>query len=445
MSSDFLAAVQKRLSGLVKDRRINRPPPLRSIKDVGMAWARRVRIGDDIGPMLPRTAANVRPAGEPYRKYSMADVCQEEGKKGFTVLSLFAGAGGSCLGYMLAGGEVRAVVEINPAAARTYRRNHPSCIIEQRDIREVLSEQGGLDRLLRKACLRPGELDWLDASPPCIEFSLGGGGIGDQTRVKVHGGVQQTHIASLPLDYVKFLHLTMAKVSSMENVLGMQIQSPAFLRRIVRDLRFDGERRLYYSNWRVLSAADFGVAQNRERIIVISVRKDVAERVGIRSDEDVLDVFPRPCSGWVSIRSALEDLKQDFEDERPYLISIRASRLPGLLRCLPKCPPKTRRLKNVKTNFTLARCSWDTPAPTLVVAGQKPDGLSGAIHPEVDRKFTVPELKRLFGLPDDFILIGTIDQAVECICNMVPPLLTKAVAESVYERVLKPSRELVGG
>jgi site-specific DNA-cytosine methylase len=102
-------------------------------------------------------------------------------------------------------------------------------------------------------------------------------------------------------------------------------------------------------------------------------------------------------------------------------------------------------LKNARTNFTLARCSWDAPAPTLVIAGQKPNGLSGAIHPEVDRKFTIPELKRLFGLPEDYQLTGTIEQAVECICNMVPPLLAKEVAESVYEGVLRPYREATGG
>jgi DNA (cytosine-5)-methyltransferase 1 len=85
----------------------------------------------------------------------------------------------------------------------------------------------------------------------------------------------------------------------------------------------------------------------------------------------------------------------------------------------------------------LVRCSWDHPAPTLVIAGQKPDGWPGAIHPERDRKFTIPELKRLFGLPEDFALVGTVEQAIDTVCNMVPPLLAKAVAESIYDRVLK--------
>ncbi len=75
------------------------------------------------------------------------------------------------------------------------------------------------------------------------------------------------------------------------------------------------------------------------------------------------------------------------------------------------------------------------------MTGQHPSGLSGAIHPEEDRKFTLPELKRLFGLPDDFILTGTVAQAAERICRMVPPALTEAIGKSVYERVLQPYKE----
>jgi site-specific DNA-cytosine methylase len=121
--------------------------------------------------------------------------------------------------------------------------------------------------------------------------------------------------------------------------------------------------------------------------------------------------------------------------------------LGGLIRLLPKNPPKPTRLAHIypdyKKHYTLTRCSWEKPAPTMVVSGQRPDGLTGAIHPEEDRKFTLPELKRLTGLPDDFVLTGTLGQAAERVCRMVPPLLTKAIAESVYEKVLKPYEEKI--
>lgn len=92
-------------------------------------------------------------------------------------------------------------------------------------------------------------------------------------------------------------------------------------------------------------------------------------------------------------------------------------------------------------NFTLTRCAWDLPAPTFTVVGQAPNGLSGAIHPLEDRKFTLPELKRLTGVPDDFVLTGTLAQATERICRMVPPPLTRAIAEKVFQKILLPLRE----
>jgi site-specific DNA-cytosine methylase len=77
----------------------------------------------------------------------------------------------------------------------------------------------------------------------------------------------------------------------------------------------------------------------------------------------------------------------------------------------------------------------------LTVTGQQPSGLGGAIHPEHDRKFTIPELKRLTGLPDDFVLSGTLGQAAERICRMVPPLVTEAIAESIHQKILIPYSE----
>jgi len=61
--------------------------------------------------------------------------------------------------------------------------------------------------------------------------------------------------------------------------------------------------------------------------------------------------------------------------------------------------------------------------------------------PEENRAFTIAELKRLSGLPDDFKLSGTFAQKAERIGRMVPPLMTKAIAEAVYRKVLAPATE----
>jgi site-specific DNA-cytosine methylase len=93
------------------------------------------------------------------------------------------------------------------------------------------------------------------------------------------------------------------------------------------------------------------------------------------------------------------------------------------------------------SNYTLTRSSNDLPAPTLTVTGQQPSGLSGVVHPEHDRKFTIPELKRLTGVPDDFVLTGTLEQGAERLCRMVAPPVIEAIASSIYERVLRPFAE----
>jgi site-specific DNA-cytosine methylase len=195
----------------------------------------------------------------------------------------------------------------------------------------------------------------------------------------------------------------------------------------------------------VLAADDFGVPQARKRLFIIGIRKDVAEAVGVDSDTAVLSIFPIPTSSPLTIRDALNGLDQAWKQIEPWRRAA-ACTLGAVIRRLPKSPKKHLRLSDIDpddhSKFTLRRCSWNLPAPTLVVSGQKPDGMTGAVHPEFDRKFSIPELKRLFGLPDDYVLTGTLAQAAERICRMVPPFLTKAIADSVYENVLLPFREL---
>jgi DNA-cytosine methyltransferase len=447
MTSELIRTIGRGIRELLKDPTVNlRYPPSRTVAELCDHWDRIARVGEDEVPALRRARAVVLPASEPYQPYTMEDVRRAAKRKLFTTVSLFAGAGGSSTGYGLAGGDVRAALEFNARATHAYRRNNPGTLVVERDIREVL-EGDGVERLLHAIDLEPGELDVLDASPPCQQFSTAGPGVvEDPDHETNHGGVKQKRAAYLPLDYAKFVHRARPKVSVMENVVGLtRGRNRSRLKEILQALRFgEAGGRVYYVDWKILTAADYGVGQDRARVIVISIRKDVADRLGIHSDEDVRHVFPRPTHGMVSVRSALEGLEQRSEDEWPFFTSLRASRLPGYLAMLPKCPPKPTRPRT-KKYYTLTRCSWEMPTPTLVIAGQKPDGLSGAIHPELERKFTVPEKLRLTSLPDDFVLTGTIEDAVTAICNMVPPLLTKAIAESVYERVLKPYRESGGG
>lgn len=83
---------------------------------------------------------------------------------GYNVVSTFSGGGGSCTGYRMAGYRVLWANEFIPAARDTYAANHPTSILDPRDIRTISP-----DEVLAACNLKQGELDLLDGSPPCFE------------------------------------------------------------------------------------------------------------------------------------------------------------------------------------------------------------------------------------------------------------------------------------
>jgi len=385
------------------------------------------------------------PAG--YVPYSMADVRRSSDLRRFTFSSTFAGGGGSATGYRLAGGVAGIVNEFVPTAADTYERNFPETVVDRRDIRDIIRSPSGVDDFLGRGGVARGELDILDGSPPCSEFSVAGSGIGDQDRLRKYSDVKQRGIATLPFDFVEVAGRAQPKVVVCENVPGLASSYPDVLENLLETLKWRDGKRAYFVNWKVLSASDYGVGQKRKRLFIIGVREDVAKATGFSSDDSILQLFPEPTNSSVTIRTALAGLVQSERDISPWRQSAASTKLGSQIRRLPKDPAKHTRLCHVSPgetkSFTLTRCAWDLPSPTLVVTGQKPDGLCGAIHPEFDRKFTLPELKRLFGLPDDYSPTGTLSQAAERICRMVPPFLTEAIAESIYDKILRPYAEVM--
>ena len=105
---------------------------------------------------------------------------------------------------------------------------------------------------------------------------------------------------------------------------------------------------------------------------------------------------------------------------------------------LPKNPDrqvKGSEYHPTQSLFNLIRPSPGLPSPTITQQGQQ-KGLSGVIHYEYDRKLTIPELKRVQGLPEDFKLEGTFNQKAERIGRMVAPKCIANLATSVYNKVL---------
>ena len=172
-----------------------------------------------------------------------------------TVISLFAGCGGSSLGYSMAGYRELLAVEWDDHAVATFRLNFPEVPVYHGDIAKLSVEE-----CLRLAGIRPGELDVLDGSPPCQGFSTAG-------KRKMDDGRNQ-----LFLEYVRLLRGLRPKVLVMENVSGMvKGKMKLIFAEILRELKASG----YQVSARLMNAMYYGVPQSRQRMIFIGVREDI--------------------------------------------------------------------------------------------------------------------------------------------------------------------------
>ena len=383
-----------------------------------------------------------------FTPYTMDDVSRQASKELFTIVSTFAGGGGSSTGYKLAGGKVLAANEFVPEAVETYKQNYPDTIVDCSDIRKITgSKKEGVLDWFRSFGVEEGELDILDGSPPCATFSKATGKREEDkekhlAKGKKYSEVEQDRIGMLIHDYVYLANCILPKVCILENV--PEIGSSSVFNDALRRLRGSG----YFVEFKKLKAHHYGVPQRRERMFVIAVRKDICAKIGFKEEGEIKKLFPIGSSYAPSVSDAISNLKLDERDKQEIALirqAIRKTASYEIIRAIPKNPARPSRLhehyKGFKNfYFNTYRCAWGEPAPTITQSGNQLGGRGGICHPEEDRTFTIRELKRLSALPDDFQLTGTFNQQAERIGRMVPPLMTTAIAKSVYENVLQVSQ-----
>ena len=336
---------------------------------------------------------------------SMRDV-RELQWNGFRVASTFCGGGGSSLGYRMAGFKVVWSSEFIESARETYIANaHADTILDSRDIRSVEP-----DDILSATGLGVGELDIFDGSPPCSSFSLSGSREKGWGKTKQYSDKSQ-RTDDLFFEYARILEGLQPKVFVAENVAGLVVGSAkGYFIEILKILRMCG----YRVSCRVLDAQWLGVPQSRKRTIFIGVRNDIG-----------LDpVFPDPNPWRYSLSDAFtpQPVRSNVdgcESIERFAIGAEWKRL--------------RQGQQSIKYFNLIRCDMRLPSPTIT--GRSVSAAS-ATHPTECRKFTIGELKRICSFPDDFVLSGTYSQQYERLGRAVPPLMMKAIAETVRDRIL---------
>lgn len=314
-----------------------------------------------------------------------------------TVISTFAGCGGSSLGYKAAGFRELAAVEWDEHACECLRLNFPGVHVVQGDIAEV----SGTD-LMRDAGISRGDLDVLDGSPPCQGFShIGQRGLADLRN-------------QLYKQMIRLADEIRPRAVVMENVTGLT-HGP--MKYILGDILRSFVEIGYVVNARVLNATWYGVPQARKRLILIGVRDDIDVRPG----------HPLPTiRKAMTVRQAFEGLSPAADDDFvPLGKDTIGARYWPLMKPHESVKNTIHRLGG-KTGsyFSFIKIDPHRPSPTIV------KGMSLS-HWASPRFLSIPEVQRLSSFPDDFRMGGSVRERWARLGNSAPPGLMEAVARHV--------------
>lgn len=344
-------------------------------------------------------AQDVDDVKPPYAIPSLAAV-RATRSHGRTVISLFAGAGGSSTGYRLAGFRVLLVNEFIPEAAAVYAANYPETPIDPRDIRTVTGAE-----LLAATGLARGELDLLDGSPPCSAFSSAG------KRAKLWGSshaysTTRQRVDDLFVEYLRLVDELRPRVAVAENVAGLVAGAgKGVFKQIFARLRALD----YVVGAQKLDAQWLGVPQRRQRLLFVAVRRDLGRA----------PTFPRPLPYRYSVADAFATLPFDAPIEpETNLDQMAIGRAARYLSAGGQS----------KRYFSLILADPNYPAPTIT-ATQHP-GTAAPIHWE-RRRFSLAELRRLCGFPDDYRFPGKYTLGAERLGRAVPPPMMAALATRI--------------
>ena len=339
-------------------------------------------------------------------------------KTKYNVIDLFSGCGGLSLGFEMAGFEVNIAIDNWEDALVTYRHNHYGCNTLNADLLHLDPKE-----VENKYDIH--EVSVIIGGPPCQGFSVAGKRIIDDDRNKLYKS------------FVKFVAHFRPKAFVMENVPNiLSIGKGAVKDAVIKDFSELG----YTISYKVLTASDYGVPQNRRRAIF----------VGLHNEE-----FPFPSPNVdkrVTTWEALSDLPEDSVDDGSaypiaplsdyqklmrkgvgglynHQITVHTPETQRIIAMVPdggnyKCLPEEMwSLRKVHIAWT--RMNSKKPCFTIDT------GHFHHFHYKFNRVPTVRESARIQSFPDNYVFIGGKGSQLRQVGNAVPPLMAKAIAEQL--------------
>ncbi len=326
----------------------------------------------------------------------------------YKYIDLFCGAGGLSLGFDSAHFENVFAVEFNPDFAKTYSRNFPEHKLIIDDIRNLNDSR-------IKELVGDNDVDVIIGGPPCQGFSIAGN-IG---RTFIDDERNQ-----LFKEFVRFVTYIQPKMFVMENVAAMATHLKGKTIKTIVDA-FENAGCGYKVKYEVLNSANYGIAQERRRIVI----------VGIRSDIDSEFSYPEKAEEVLTVKDVIDDL--------PKLISGQKSEIPNhvAMKHSAQMLEKMSYVKDGGDRMDIPEAlrpksgdirkyiRYDSTKPSVCVTGD----MRKIFHYEQNRALTARELARIQSFPDDFIFEGASIQIQQQIGNAVPPKLAYQIALKVEE------------
>ena len=327
-------------------------------------------------------------------------VLKNKKKTKYTAIELFAGAGGTALGFENAG--------INHVLLNEIDKDCVSTLINNFGL--ATNVIGGDVRLLDFNKWK-GKVDIVQAGFPCQAFSYAGKSMGfEDTR------------GTLFFEFARCVKEVQPKIAIGENVKGLlKHDNGKTLQTMVNTLKELG----YKVKYKVLRAQYLDVPQKRERVIIIAIRNDL----------DIPFIFPKEKNYTVSLRAALKDCPksecQYYSKRKTEILSHVPEG--GYWRDLPIDLQKefmgASFYQTGGRTGMARRLSWDEPSLTLTCSPAQKQ--TERCHPSETRPLSVREYARIQSFPDDWTFSGSIGSKYKQIGNAVPVNLAYHIGRCV--------------
>ncbi|KGL56450.1 cytosine methyltransferase [Porphyromonas sp. COT-052 OH4946] len=345
------------------------------------------------------------------------------------ILSYFSGGGFLDLGFEQEGFEIIWSNEISVEISKIYNSGMSSTLEKEMNISSNESiEDINISSLKKKIVKKIDTPIWgIIGGPPCPDFSIGGKNKGKNGERGKLSKTYVDHICTLKPSFFIF-----------ENVKGLikTKKHQEFFIELIQQLQENG----YAVDSKLLNALDFGIPQDRERIILLGIRKGLFRKIFRKNYSSQSDWFPWPTEKYPKAKNAFEwDKIDDFEALKKIPDELKVGSYIINQEELGKLPnsdeyfkPKSSKFSEIEEGDTsrksFKKLHRNKFSPTAAYGNNEVH-----LHPEQKRRLSVREALRIQTVPDSYVISGDISLSTKfkVIGNGVPVKLSNEIAKSM--------------